>query len=250
MASIFSFPSGVIRALGGVLSDRMGPRTVMYGILIVTLISLVFLTVPRMEVQSPGEGIMAGRSGTVVSVSDTKIVVDDKTYSLKEREGLDDLDVDGDLLLFPIREFWHEPAVEAGEEVRRSQLLASGVSRIFFQANVWVFTGLVFVVGITLGIGKAAVYKHIPDYFPDDVAVVGGIVGVLGGLGGFVLPIVFGYMLKGTGIWTTTWMLLAVITVVSLVWMQWVIQRMTQKRDPKLYREFDRSNLTVDEETD
>ncbi|HJP27675.1 MAG TPA: MFS transporter, partial [Dehalococcoidia bacterium] len=46
MASIFSFPSGVIRALGGVLSDRMGPRTVMYGILIVTLISLVFLTVP------------------------------------------------------------------------------------------------------------------------------------------------------------------------------------------------------------
>jgi NNP family nitrate/nitrite transporter-like MFS transporter len=250
MASIFSFPSGVIRALGGVLSDRMGPRTVMYGILIVTLISLVFLSVPRMEVQSPGEGIMAARSGTVVSVSNTKIVVDDKTYSLKEREVLDDFDADGDLLLFPIREFWHEPAVEAGEEVRRRQLLASGVSRIFFQANVWVFTGLVFVVGITLGIGKAAVYKHIPDYFPDDVAVVGGIVGVLGGLGGFVLPIVFGYMLKGTGIWTTTWMLLAVITVVSLVWMQWVIQRMTQKRDPKLYREFDRSNLTVDEETD
>ncbi len=250
MASIFSFPSGVIRALGGVLSDRMGPRTVMYGILIVTLISLVFLSVPRMEVQSPGEGIMAGRSGTVVSVSDTKIVVDDKTYSLKEREGLDDLDVDGDLLLFPIREFWHEPAVEAGEEVRRSQLLASGVSRIFFQANVWVFTGLVFVVGITLGIGKAAVYKHIPDYFPDDVAVVGGIVGVLGGLGGFVLPIVFGYMLKGTGIWTTTWMLLAVITVVSLVWMQWVIQRMTQQRDPELYREFDRGNLSVGEGKD
>ncbi len=250
MASIFSFPSGVIRALGGVLSDRMGPRTVMYGILIVTLISLVFLTVPRMEVQSPGEGIMAGRSGTVVSVSDTKIVVDDKTYSLKEREGLDDLDVDGDLLLFPIREFWHEPAVEAGEEVRRSQLLASGVSRIFFQANVWVFTGLVFVVGITLGIGKAAVYKHIPDYFPDDVAVVGGIVGVLGGLGGFVLPIVFGYMLKGTGIWTTTWMLLAVITVVSLVWMQWVIQRMTQQRDPELYRTFDHGNLSVGEGKD
>ncbi len=250
MASIFSFPSGVIRALGGVLSDRMGPRTVMYGILIVTLISLVFLTVPRMEVQSPGEGIMAGRSGTVVSVSNTKIVVDDKTYSLKEREVLDDFDADGDLLLFPIREFWHEPAVEAGEEVRRSQLLASGVSRIFFQANVWVFTGLVFVVGITLGIGKAAVYKHIPDYFPDDVAVVGGIVGVLGGLGGFVLPIVFGYMLKGTGIWTTTWMLLAVITVVSLVWMQWVIQRMTQQRDPELYREFDRGNLSVGEGKD
>ena len=83
-----------------------------------------------------------------------------------------------------------------------------------------------------------------------DVAVVGGIVGVLGGLGGFVLPIVFGYMLKGTGIWTTTWMLLAVITVVSLVWMQWVIQRMTQQRDPELYRTFDHGNLSVGEGKD
>jgi NNP family nitrate/nitrite transporter-like MFS transporter len=93
----------------------------------------------------------------------------------------------------------------------------------------------VFVVGIALGIGMAAVYKHIPDYFPEDVAVVGGIVGVLGGLGGFVLPIIFGYMLKGSGIWTTTWMLLCVITLISLAWMQWVIQRMAQKRDPGLY---------------
>jgi NNP family nitrate/nitrite transporter-like MFS transporter len=57
-------------------------------------------------------------------------------------------------------------------------------------------------------------------------------------------------MLKGTGIWTTTWMLLAVITVVSLVWMQWVIQRMTQQRDPELYREFDRGNLSVGEGKD
>ena len=51
-----------------------------------------------------------------------------------------------------------------------------------------------------MGIGKAAVYRHIPDYYPDQIGVVGGIVGVVGGLGGFVCPILFGYMLKWTGI--------------------------------------------------
>ena len=60
-----------------------------------------------------------------------------------------------------------------------------------------------------MGIGKAAVYKHIPDYFPDDVGVVGGIVGVLGGLGGFVCPVIFGYLLDATGLWTSCWMFFA-----------------------------------------
>ncbi|MCH7739939.1 MAG: NarK/NasA family nitrate transporter [Chloroflexi bacterium] len=239
MAAIFSMPSGLIRAFGGWMSDRIGARAVMYGILGVTVICLVFLSVPRMEIQSPGEGVLADRSGTVTSVSDTEITVGDKTYALKPKMELESFDPDGDLLLFPIRDFWHEPVVEVGDEVKRRTLLASGVSRIFFQANVWVFTGLVFVVGIALGIGMAAVYKHIPDYFPEDVAVVGGIVGVLGGLGGFVLPIIFGYLLSNTGIWTTNWMLLAVIAVVSLVWMQWVIQRMTRREDPELFREFE-----------
>jgi NNP family nitrate/nitrite transporter-like MFS transporter len=52
----------------------------------------------------------------------------------------------------------------------------------------------------------AAVYKHIPTYFPHDVGVVGGIVGVLGGLGGFFFPILFGYLLQASGIWTTCWL--------------------------------------------
>lgn len=229
MAAIFSLPSGVIRALGGWMSDRFGARSIMYGILITSIVCLGFLSVPRMEVQSPGEGVLAGRSGTVTGVSDTEVMVDERTYALKERRVLEDFDPDGDLILFPTRDFWHEPAVEVGDVVKRRQLLATGISQIFFQANVWVFTGLVFVVGIAFGIGKAAVYKHIPDYYPDDVAVVGGIVGVLGGLGGFVLPIIFGYMLKGTGIWTTTWILLAITAVVALVWMQWVIQKMNRE---------------------
>ena len=229
MAAIFPLPSGVIRAFGGWMSDKIGARAVMYGVLGTCVVGLVLLSVPRMDIQSPGEGIVASRSGTVVSVSPEEIVVGEKSYTLKPRDELEAFDPDGDLLLFPTTEFWHEPAVEVGDEVKRRQLLASGVSRIFFQANIWVFAGLVFTVGIAMGIGKAAVYKHIPEYFPDDVAVVGGIVGVMGGLGGFILPVIFGYMLRGSGIWTTNWMLLALISVISLVWMQWVIQRMPRQ---------------------
>ena len=59
--------------------------------------------------------------------------------------------------------------------------------------------------GSIWGIGMGAVYKYIPDYFPEEVGVVGGMVGVLGGLGGFFCPIIFGYLLEGTGLWTSCW---------------------------------------------
>jgi nitrate/nitrite transporter NarK len=63
---------------------------------------------------------------------------------------------------------------------------------------------------------------------------VGGIVGVLGRLGGFVCPILFGYMLKGTGIWTTTWMFFLVLAVACLGWMRWTVRKMTLKHAPDL----------------
>ncbi len=59
--------------------------------------------------------------------------------------------------------------------------------------------------------------------------VVGGIVGVIGGLGGFVCPILFGYLLKVTGLWTSCWLLLALISVVCLVWMHVTILKMAKQ---------------------
>ena len=87
-----------------------------------------------------------------------------------------------------------------------------------------------------MGIGKAAVYKHIPDYFPADVGVVGGIVGVLGGLGGFVCPVIFGYLLKSTGLWTSCWMFFAVLVTICLMWMHFVIQKMMRAEAPGVHR--------------
>jgi NNP family nitrate/nitrite transporter-like MFS transporter len=233
MAAIFSLPSGVIRALGGWMSDKFGPRTVMYWVLGSCTICFVLLIVPRMDIRSPGEGVMADRAGTVTSVSQNEIAVGERTYALREQQIVDQRQRDEGTFILPTSNFWHEPVVQVGDEVTRRQLLAKGVTNIYFQANIVVFTLIVFIAGIMMGIGMAAVYRHIPDYFPNDVGVVGGMVGVLGGLGGFFGPVIFGYLLRSTGIWTTSWMFLALVSAISLFWMHVVIQRMMRARVPE-----------------
>ena len=240
MASIFTLPSGVIRALGGWMSDRMGARAVMYWVLCISVLCCFLLVIPRMDIQAPGQGIMAPKPGTVTAVEGSRVALGDKVYDLAQRpQESVGLTNDPHALILPKFEFWQEPVVEVGQEVKRKELVARGVTHIYFQANVWIFTALVFVLGIVMGIGKAAVYKHIPDYFPNEVGVVGGIVGVLGGLGGFVCPIIFGYLLQGTGIWTTNWMFFLIVTVACLVWMHLVVRKMMHQRAPELMRDLE-----------
>ncbi|MDT8324933.1 MAG: hypothetical protein RRA94_12535, partial [Bacteroidota bacterium] len=52
-------------------------------------------------------------------------------------------------------------------------------------------------------------------------------------------PIIFGYLLKGTGIWTTAWMLLFAITLVCHLWMHSVVRRMMRRKAPELSRRID-----------
>lgn len=96
------------------------------------------------------------------------------------------------------------------------------------------FVILTIVLGFFMSLGKAAVYKHIPVYYPDHVGSVGGLVGMIGGLGGFILPISFGIMNDFTGIWTSCFMLLFVLVSVSLIWMHLAIRRMERKHMPSL----------------
>lgn len=88
------------------------------------------------------------------------------------------------------------------------------------------FVVAIFVLGFFMSLGKAAVYKHIPVYYPDHVGSVGGLVGMIGGLGGFVLPIMFGVMNDLTGVWTSCFMLLFLIVAVAFVWMHFAVRRM------------------------
>ena len=88
------------------------------------------------------------------------------------------------------------------------------------------FTVVAFVLGFFMSLGKAAVYKHIPVYYPKHIGAVGGVVGLVGGLGGFVLPIAFGALNDLTGIWTSCFMLMFLVAAVSLIWMHVSIRAM------------------------
>ena len=88
---------------------------------------------------------------------------------------------------------------------------------------------IIFLIGCSMGIGKAAVYKHIPTYFPDHVGSVGGLVGMLGGLGGFFLPPMFAYIQRWTGLTSTPFVVMTIITGATLIWMHLVIRSMTRQ---------------------
>ncbi len=58
-------------------------------------------------------------------------------------------------------------------------------------------------------------------------------VGVIGGLGGFLCPMLFGALLQRTGLWTTCWMFFFALSIVCLAWMHAVIQRMQREAAPR-----------------
>jgi NNP family nitrate/nitrite transporter-like MFS transporter len=113
----------------------------------------------------------------------------------------------------------------------------NGDLRFSFALGLIPFTVITFVLGFFMAIGKAAVYRHIPVYYPGHVGPVGGVVGMMGGLGGFVLPIAFGLMNDLTGLWTSCFMLLFLIAAVNLLWMHGAILR-AEHRSPAANRRF------------
>ncbi|MGM4986594.1 MFS transporter [Rhizobium sp. 11_C7_N12_5] len=93
-----------------------------------------------------------------------------------------------------------------------------------------VFIVVIFVLGFFMSLGKAAVFKHIPAYYPQSIGAVGGIVGMMGGLGGFVLPIAFGLLKDITGLWSSCFMLLFAVVAISLIWMHLSIRQLQRNR--------------------
>jgi len=141
LTATFILPAGLLRPLGGYLSDRFGPRAVTYAVFITMTASLMFLSIPG---------------------------------------------------------HW---------------------------LGLWSFVSLMFVLACAMGIGKASVYKYIPDYFPKDVGAVGGVVGMLGALGGFFLPPMFGALGRLTGSPQLAFLALLALTVWSLAWLHLAVLR-------------------------
>jgi NNP family nitrate/nitrite transporter-like MFS transporter len=150
LAACFSLPGGVLRAIGGWLSDKHGAHKVTWWVMWVSWICLFLLSYPQTE--------------------------------------------------FTIQTITGPQTFEIG-------------------LNVYSFTALMFVLGIAWAFGKASVFKYISNDYPNNIGTISGIVGLAGGLGGFVLPIMFGYLLDLTGIRSSAFMLLYGVVWVSLIWM-------------------------------
>ena len=163
LAACFSLPGGVLRALGGVLSDKHGAHNVTWGVLWVSWICLFLLSYPQTEF-------------TIVTVNGPKTFV--------------------------------------------------------IGLNVYMFTGLMFILGIAWAFGKASVFKYIATDYPNNIGAISGIVGLAGGLGGFVLPILFGAMVDLTGVRSSAFMLMYGVVWVSLIWMYWTEVRKTDVMGP------------------
>ena len=150
LAACFSLPGGVLRAIGGVLSDRYGAHGVTWWVLWVSWICLFLLSYPQTDF-------------TVTTLN--------------------------------------------------------GPQTFHLGLNVYVFTALMLVLGVAFAFGKASVFKYISDDYAGNIGAISGVVGLAGGMGGFVLPIMFGALQDLTGIRSSAFMLLYGVVWVSLIWM-------------------------------
>ncbi len=150
LATAFSLPGGILRAVGGWMSDKWGAHRVTWWVLWVSWICLFIMSYPQTEF-------------TVQTVT--------------------------------------------GPQTWRIALSPE------------LFTALLFTVGVAFAFGKASVFKYISDEYPHNIGTVSGIVGLVGGLGGFLLPIMFGALVDLTGIRSSAFMLMYGVVWVSLIWM-------------------------------
>jgi NNP family nitrate/nitrite transporter-like MFS transporter len=106
------------------------------------------------------------------------------------------------------------------------------------------FTIIMFTMGIAFALGKASVFKYISDDYPKNIGVISGVVGLAGGMGGFLMPIMFGALVDLTGIRSSAFMLMFGVVWVSLMWMYW-----TEVRPLAVSQEDKRAGEPVDRGT-
>lgn len=117
---------------------------------------------------------------------------------------------------------------------------ADGIKEVAeFVMTPTLFTTLVFMVGVAMGVGKAAVFKYIPEYFPKDVGAVGGLVGAVGGLGGFYLPLMFAWAQGWSGVPQSTFFVVFVFTAAAFLWLHLTVLRLLRHASPELSQTFE-----------
>ncbi len=84
---------------------------------------------------------------------------------------------------------------------------------------LWLWIAVLFVLGIAWGFGKASVFKYLSDEFPESIGTISGIVGLVGGTAGFLLPIIFGTLLDRFHLWSSAFMWLFGVTAICVIFM-------------------------------
>ena len=92
-----------------------------------------------------------------------------------------------------------------------------GPAQFHIGLTLLTFTALLFTLGVAFACGMASTFKYVGDDFPENLGVVTGIVGLAGGMGGFLLPIIFGVVLDWLGISSSCFMFLYGVVWVSLI---------------------------------
>jgi NNP family nitrate/nitrite transporter-like MFS transporter len=88
---------------------------------------------------------------------------------------------------------------------------ATAVMAIFLAYPMMVtFTIGALGMAAAIGLGNGAVFKLVPEYFPNSVGSVTGLVGAAGGLGGFFPPLVLGLIKQQTGSFALGFVFLAI----------------------------------------
>lgn len=83
-------------------------------------------------------------------------------------------------------------------------------------ASIMPFTIGALGCAAALGLGNGAVFKLVPQYFAKETGTVTGLVGAMGGLGGFFPPLELGLVKDATGSYTIGFVLLAAFAVICL----------------------------------
>jgi len=107
--------------------------------------------------------------------------------------------------------------------------LAAPGGALGFHVGLAQFVVFIEVIGIGMGLGKASVYKYIADYFPTEVGAAGGLVGTLGALGGFLLPLGFGYLAKSSARPESCFWIMGALILASLVWLHTVVSGLRRR---------------------